>query len=174
MKRRMFVTTTASLGTALLAGCSGGDGSGSNDDGSSGSSTDDSGTGVGSFRLLISDQPAAIEDFDSLDVTLSSARVFQAGDDEEVTPATVTRYRNVRVRPGRNGVPGGGRPQGDCPARFRRPTAAVTPARRWRRSRSTPRRCRQWRVRRRGQSPCPRQRRRGPPAATGRPVRATR
>lgn len=84
----MFVATTASLGTALLAGCSGG-GSGSNDDGTDGGSTDSGGTGIGSFRLLISDQPAAIEDFDSLDVTLSSARIFRAGDDDEVTPAAV-------------------------------------------------------------------------------------
>lgn len=90
MKRRTFVVTAASFGTTLLAGCSGGGGgSGSTDDGSDGDSTDGGGTGVGFFRLLISDQPAAIEDFDALDVTLSSARVFRAGDDEEVTPGTV-------------------------------------------------------------------------------------
>lgn len=107
MKRRMFVATTASFGTTLLAGCSsgegsgsttdesgdtsstdGGEGSGSTDDGSGDSSTDSDGTGIGVFRLLISDQPAAIEDFDSLDVTLSSARIFRAGGDEEVTPLT--------------------------------------------------------------------------------------
>lgn len=36
---------------------------------------------------MISDQPAAIEEFDSLDVSLSSARVFRAGDDETFTPS---------------------------------------------------------------------------------------
>lgn len=76
MNRRTFVATTAGVGTTLIAGCSGGSGDGGDDDGSAGS---------GTFRLLISDQPAAIEDFDSLDVTLSSARVFRAEEDEEVT-----------------------------------------------------------------------------------------
>lgn len=71
MQRRKFLATTAGLGTVLLAGCSGGD------------------TGSGEFRLLISDQPTAIEEFDSLTVTLSSARVFRAEDDEELTSAVV-------------------------------------------------------------------------------------
>jgi hypothetical protein len=62
----------------LLAGCSGGD-----------DSSDDGGTRSGTFRLLISDQPVAIDDFDSLDVTLSSARVFRADEDEDVTPGVV-------------------------------------------------------------------------------------
>ncbi|WP_302080413.1 DUF4382 domain-containing protein [Salinibaculum rarum] len=75
MKRRTFVATTAGLGTALLAGCSGD------------SDTGD-GSGSGTFRLLISDQPAAIGDFDSLEVTLSSARVFRA--DEDDTSGTPT------------------------------------------------------------------------------------
>lgn len=56
----------------MLAGCSG-DGDGE--------------TGTGSFRLLISDMPADIGDFESLDVTLSSARVFRADDDETITSA---------------------------------------------------------------------------------------
>lgn len=80
VNRRTFVATTAGVGTTLLAGCSGGSSGGG--DGGSGS--------TGTFRLLISDQPAAIEDFDSLDVTLSSARVFRAEEDEEVTTGTVT------------------------------------------------------------------------------------
>jgi hypothetical protein len=81
VNRRTFVATTAGVGTTLLAGCSGGNGDGGDDDGSGGS---------GTFRLLISDQPAAIGDFDSLDVTLSSARVFRAEEDEEVTTGAVT------------------------------------------------------------------------------------
>lgn len=78
MRRRTYLTTAAGLGATLLAGCSGGD-----SDGGDGDST------TGSFRLMISDQPAAIGDFDSLDVSLSSARVFRAGDDEELTSAVV-------------------------------------------------------------------------------------
>lgn len=80
MNRRTVVTTTAGVGTTLLAGCSGGSSDGG-DDGGNGAS--------GTFRLLISDQPAAIEDFDSLDVTLSSARVFRAEADEEGTTGAV-------------------------------------------------------------------------------------
>lgn len=87
MNRRAFVAATGGLGAVLLAGCSGGGiGSGGTDDGQAEASF----TGTGSFRLLISDQPAAIEDFDSLDVTLSSARIFRTGDSEEITAAAVT------------------------------------------------------------------------------------
>ena len=71
MRRRRFLKTSTGVGIVLLAGCAGDD------------------TGTGEFRLLISDQPMAIEEFDSLDVTLSSARVFQTGDDEEPTSAVV-------------------------------------------------------------------------------------
>lgn len=61
----------AAAGTPLIAGCSGEtDGSG-----------DDS-TEVGSFGLLISDQPAAIDDFDSLNVSFDRARIFQRTDAE--------------------------------------------------------------------------------------------
>ncbi|TKX82915.1 DUF4382 domain-containing protein, partial [Halorubrum sp. SS5] len=35
---------------------------------------------TGDFRLLISDAPADIDDFDRLDVTLDRARVFEARD----------------------------------------------------------------------------------------------
>ena len=66
-----FVAATAVAGTPLIAGCSGEtDGSG-----------DDS-TEVGSFGLLISDQPAAIDDFDSLNVSFDRARIFQRTDAE--------------------------------------------------------------------------------------------
>lgn len=70
--------STAGVGTVLLAGCS-----------SSASDPADGSTASGSFRLLISDQPVAIEAFDSLNVTLSAARVFRAGEDEEITPSVV-------------------------------------------------------------------------------------
>lgn len=92
MRRRTFAATTAGLGITLVAGCSGsgGDGSG-NEDGEDGD-IDDDGTGstggdstvTGSFELMISDQPAAIEDFDSLNVSFRSARVFyDNGDDTD-------------------------------------------------------------------------------------------
>ncbi|MFW5918605.1 MAG: DUF4382 domain-containing protein [Halanaeroarchaeum sp.] len=69
--RRKFLAVGGALATTLVAGCSG-----------------DS-TGTGEFRLLISDQPTDIDDFESLDVTLSSARVFRADDDEELTTGVV-------------------------------------------------------------------------------------
>lgn len=79
-----FVAATAAVGTPLIAGCSGEtDGSG-----------DDS-TEVGSFRLLISDQPAAIDDFDSLNVSFARARIFQrtaaeTDEDEDVDSGDTT------------------------------------------------------------------------------------
>ncbi|AUG48795.1 hypothetical protein BVU17_00585 [Haloarcula taiwanensis] len=87
------MATGAGVGVGLLAGCSGSSDSGGSDgtsgDGTSaGGSTDedamtDDGGTVGTFRLLISDQPAAIGDFDSLDVSFSKARIFRAKDSEE-------------------------------------------------------------------------------------------
>ena len=101
MRRRSFVATAAGLGSALLAGCSGGgSGGGGSDDGTAGGGGSGGGgstDGNGFFRLLISDQPAAIGDFDSLDVTLSSARVFRADEDEEVTSAAVTETETERT-----------------------------------------------------------------------------
>ena len=80
MNRRRFLAATAGAGTVLFAGCTGNGGSDGNGDSSP---SGDGGTAMGTFRLLISDQPADIGDFDSLDVTLSKARVFRAADDEE-------------------------------------------------------------------------------------------
>jgi hypothetical protein len=74
MRRRALIKATGGLGAVFLAGCSGGD-SGAAD-----------GTASGTFRLLVSDQPVAIENFDSLDVTLSTARLFRADANEEITP----------------------------------------------------------------------------------------
>jgi len=93
MRRRRFIATGAGVGVGLFAGCSGSSDSGGSDgssgDGTSTDGTSDGGTtmddgdAVGAFRLLISDQPAAIGDFDSLDVSFSRARIFHAGDGEE-------------------------------------------------------------------------------------------
>lgn len=87
MRRRQFVAGASGVGATLVAGCSGG-GGGSDDGGGYGGGG--GGGGSGTFRLLISDQPAAIEDFESLDVTLSSARVFRADEGEDITSAAVT------------------------------------------------------------------------------------
>jgi len=84
MDRRTFITTTAAVGTTVVAGCGTNSDSGGSDDGEMDGTSTDSGSTTGEFRLLISDQPADISDFDSLDVTFDRARVFRTqGDDEE-------------------------------------------------------------------------------------------
>jgi len=83
MRRRRFIATGAGVGVGLLAGCSGSSDSGS--DGTSDDATMDDGGAVGAFRLLISDQPAAIGDFDSLNVSFSRARIFRASEETEDT-----------------------------------------------------------------------------------------
>jgi hypothetical protein len=55
--------------------------------------------GTGTFNLMISDQPAAIGSFDSLDVTFSAARVFRATDDEDLTPRVVNETTNESTAP---------------------------------------------------------------------------
>jgi len=85
-RRREFVALGAGASATLLAGCAG-DGalpSSGGSDGSDGSDgADGSETLTGGFRLLISDAPADIADFDRLDVTLSEARIFEAGEGDE-------------------------------------------------------------------------------------------
>jgi len=90
MRRRRFMATGAGVSAGLFAGCSGSEDSvGSSSDGTSTDGTSDADTTmddadtVGAFRLLISDQPAAISDFDSLDVSFSRARIFHAGEGED-------------------------------------------------------------------------------------------
>ncbi|WP_049983128.1 DUF4382 domain-containing protein [Halorubrum sp. BV1] len=86
LARRTFVALGAGASVTALAGCSGEDAPASTD-GSGGSDGSDGGDGsntlTGSFRLLVSDAPADIGDFDRLDVTLEAARLFEAesGDD---------------------------------------------------------------------------------------------
>ncbi|GGK59928.1 DUF4382 domain-containing protein [Haloarcula sebkhae] len=103
MRRRRFIATGAGVSVGLLAGCAGSSDSGESD-GTSGGETSDGGSTdadtmtndgrtVGTFRLLISDQPAAIGDFDSLDVSFSKARIFHAkdsGETDESDDATET------------------------------------------------------------------------------------
>jgi len=96
MDRRKFLSVTTVAGTTLVAGCGG-----SSDTGDTGGSTDtvsdamdgstDTASTTGNFRLLISDRPADIDDFDSLDVTFDRARVHRrTSADDETAMATET------------------------------------------------------------------------------------
>ena len=81
LKRRHVLGAGAGLGVTLLAGCSSqsdsGASSGDGDDGTT------SGGTAGTFRLLISDQPVAIDEFDSLNVSFDRARIFRGEADED-------------------------------------------------------------------------------------------
>jgi len=73
IERRTLLSAVGGTGVVLLAGCTSQDtDTDSTEDGTDSSDTE------GTFRLLISDQPAAIETFDSLTVTFSEARIFPA------------------------------------------------------------------------------------------------
>ena len=98
MRRRRFIAAGAGVGLGLLAGCSGSDSGtgGEGSDGGDATTTTGDGGAVGAFRLLISDQPAAIGDFDSLDVSFSRARIFRAG---EATPETGTDGTETTAEP---------------------------------------------------------------------------
>ena len=80
-RRRRVLVVGASVGATLLAGCTSGSNTG--DGGTATGSGGETATTSGAFRLLISDQPVAIDEFDSLDVTLDRARVFRAGGDDD-------------------------------------------------------------------------------------------
>ncbi|OYR42463.1 hypothetical protein DJ82_02430 [Halorubrum sp. Ib24] len=84
--RREFVALGAGASATLLAGCAG-DGALPSSDGSDGSEGSDGSDGsqtlTGNFRLLISDAPADIGDFDQLNVTLDEARIFEARDEDD-------------------------------------------------------------------------------------------
>jgi len=84
--RREFLLLGAASGATLLAGCAAEPGSG--DDGGTPSASDGT-TAAGTFRLLISDQPVAIGDFDELNVSFDRARIFRGdGDDDAEGNAT--------------------------------------------------------------------------------------
>jgi len=113
-RRRRFLALGASVGATLLAGCSSASGPGASDgdatasnassgesDASSDTNDDGTATAVGSFRLLISDQPVAIDEFDSLDVTLDRARIFRGGGEDGDATAT-TPDGNATATPAGN------------------------------------------------------------------------
>jgi hypothetical protein len=82
--RRHILAVGAGTGATMLAGCSADTtGADLDDDGSSSDDTDSGSTAAGTFRLLISDQPVAIEDFDELNVSFDRARIFSEGAEEE-------------------------------------------------------------------------------------------
>lgn len=96
LRRRSLLALGTSGSAALIAGCSANTEpsapaditTSSNDTG--GISNDSTATSAnsGTFRLLISDRPVAIDDFDELTVSFERARVFRAGgvDDEQPEP----------------------------------------------------------------------------------------
>jgi hypothetical protein len=59
------------------------DGTGSADDSTTEDDSDGTDSDSGRFRLLISDMPADIGDFDRLDVSFDRARIFEGGGDSE-------------------------------------------------------------------------------------------
>ncbi len=87
--RRRLLAIFGGAGVTLLAGCAssadlGSPAGSSSDDGSDSS---DGGAGAaaadtGTFRLLISDQPVAIDEFDSLSVSFDRARLFRSGGED--------------------------------------------------------------------------------------------
>jgi hypothetical protein len=93
LRRRGLLTLGAGLGVTMLAGCTSQSGSPETDGTASDSPTSDGTDGsaarsLGGFRLLISDQPVAIDEFDSLTVSFDRARIFRATGTEETSTPT--------------------------------------------------------------------------------------
>ncbi|ELZ03001.1 hypothetical protein C482_05071 [Natrialba chahannaoensis JCM 10990] len=84
VERRTVIAAAGGAGTTLLAGCMS---DGEQEEGEEGEeatgTTDSSNSDTGSFRLLISDMPADIGDFERLDVSFDQARIFDGGAEEE-------------------------------------------------------------------------------------------
>ena len=82
VRRREVVATGVGIGAALIAGCTG--------EAEDPSSTDagDAVASSGRFRLLVSDAPADIDDFEELVVTLDGARLFHADEETESNETT--------------------------------------------------------------------------------------
>ncbi|QRV16143.1 DUF4382 domain-containing protein [Haloterrigena salifodinae] len=85
--RRAFIAAGGTVGATMLAGCAGDatpdDSSDAPDDETDSEETDGPATaGAANFRLLVSDRPADIGDFDRLDVSFDNARIFDGGGEE--------------------------------------------------------------------------------------------
>ncbi|MFC7041786.1 DUF4382 domain-containing protein [Halonotius sp. GCM10025705] len=81
LDRRTYLKTTglATAGMVGLAGCTGDSDSGSGSDGGG----DGDGTTYGTLSTAVTDQPSAIDDFESLTVTIDGIWITPAGGDEE-------------------------------------------------------------------------------------------
>ena len=77
VRRREVVATGVGIGAALIAGCTG------EAEGPSSTDAGDAVASSGRFRLLVSDAPADIDDFEELVVTLDGARLFHADEETE-------------------------------------------------------------------------------------------
>lgn len=100
--RRHVLAVGAGTGAMMLAGCST-DTTESDPDGG-GSSPDDTESGAsadGTFRLLISDRPASIDDFDELNVSFDRSRIFAEDAEEtgETTDGTETELETEDDEP---------------------------------------------------------------------------
>ncbi|ELZ14504.1 hypothetical protein C477_20234 [Haloterrigena salina JCM 13891] len=85
--RRAFIAAGGTVGATMLAGCAGDatpeDSSDAPDDEADSEETDGPTTAdAANFRLLVSDRPADIGNFDRLDVSFDSARIFDGGGEE--------------------------------------------------------------------------------------------
>ncbi|ADB59809.1 hypothetical protein Htur_0914 [Haloterrigena turkmenica DSM 5511] len=81
--RRTFIAAGGTVGATMLAGCAGDTTSDDSSDAPDEEETDGSTTADGAnFRLLVSDRPADIGDFDRLDVSFDSARIFDGGGED--------------------------------------------------------------------------------------------
>lgn len=92
LDRRTFLAVGGAVTTTLVAGCTGG-GSGGPDSGTSTAASggsDGAGESTGTFQLYISDKPVAIDEFDSLDVTVDGARLFRGEESADEADATTT------------------------------------------------------------------------------------
>ena len=83
LNRRGFLGATSGLGVTILAGCSTQSDGGTDSGDSDGDGGTSSGETAGTFRLLISDQPVAIDEFDSLDVSFDRARIFPTEEEDD-------------------------------------------------------------------------------------------
>ena len=85
LNRRSYLKTTglATAGMVGLAGCTGDTGSGSDGGENDDSDDSDDGTTYGTLSTSVTDQPSAIDDFESLTVTIDGIWITPAGSDEE-------------------------------------------------------------------------------------------
>lgn len=124
--RRTFVAIGASVGTTLLAGCTTADpATDEQDDDATGGEdsadpTENAAATETTFRLLISDKPADIDDFDRLDVSFDQARVFEVengadeDDDGQTAPTeTQTPAEDAETDDPESEEPSAGETEGD-------------------------------------------------------------